>query len=264
MLRVIHQRNGSIADFRQIKRADIGRHANGNSLVGGHQHIGECGRQQTGLFHGGIVVVHHVHRVKFDIPEQLITEAVQLGFGVSGSCVGHVPGVDLTKVTLGIHKWMQQGFVALGKTHHSLVNGRIAVRVQPHGLAHNVSGLGAGTGQQTHFIHGIEELAVGGLETVDLGNGPGHDHRHSIGHIVDLQCFRDRLFRSGANQTHNPIGIHFFLINFRIFLLSCHSALLMVCIDNRYEISANSRYFAPFSAMKFLRSFRLSPSRTSK
>ena len=47
--------------------------------------------------------------------------------------------------------------------------------------------LGAAPRQQAHFIHGVQELAVGGLEAVDLRNGAGDDDAHGVGHIVLVQ-----------------------------------------------------------------------------
>ena len=81
---------------------------------------------------------------------------------------------------------MQQRLVALGQTDHGLVDSRIAVGVQAHGLAHNVGGLGTPSCQQTHLVHGVQELPVRGLEAVDLRDRPGDNDGHGIGHIVDL------------------------------------------------------------------------------
>ena len=217
MLGIFHEGNGGLAYLRQVKRADIAGHTYGNALVGRNQHIGESGRQEAGLLHGGIIVVHHIHRVKVNIPEQLIAEAVQLGLGVTGGSIGHVPGVDLTEVTLGIHKGVQKGLIALGQTDHGFVDCRVAVGVQPHGLTHDIRRLGSATVQKAHFIHGIKELPVGRLEAVNLRNGPGYNHRHGIGHIVDFQSFGNGLLCSGAMQTHDAVSIHFFLFRFLFF-----------------------------------------------
>ena len=224
MVRILHQGDGSITDLFQIKGADIAGHAHGDALVGRHQHIGEGGGQQTRLFHGGIVVVHHVHSVAVDVPEQLGTDAVQLCFGIPGGGVSHVSGIDLTKVALGIHKGMQQRFVAPCQTHHGLVNGRIAMGVQPHGLTHNVCRLGPSAGEQPHLIHGVQQLPVRGLEAVNLRDGTGHNHGHCIGHIIEFQRFRNGLLGGGTNQAHNAIGIHFFLFFGFLFFL-CHVLL---------------------------------------
>ncbi|CAN4072302.1 DUF6774 domain-containing protein, partial [Dysosmobacter welbionis] len=59
-----------------------------------------------------VVVVHKVHGVAVDIPEQLGADGRQLGLCVPGGGPGHVPGVDLAEVAFGIHKRRQQGAVA--------------------------------------------------------------------------------------------------------------------------------------------------------
>ena len=153
---IFHQGNGGVAHFPQVKRADVGRHAHGDALVGRNQHVGECGGQQRRLLHGGVVVVHHVHGVAVDVLEHLGADGIQLGLGVPGGGVGHVPGVHLAEVALGIHKGMQQRLIALGKTHHGLIDGGVAVGVQAHGLADDVGGLRPSAGEQTHFVHGIQ------------------------------------------------------------------------------------------------------------
>ena len=63
------------------------------------------------------------------------------------------------------------------------------------------------------------------LEAVDLGNCTGYDDRHGIGHIVDFQCFGNRLLRGGANQTDHTVGIYFLFL-FSFLFLSCHITLL--------------------------------------
>ena len=206
-LRVFDAGNGRLAHLPQIEPTDVAGHTNGDTHVGRYQHIGECSGQQGRLQHGVIIVIDKVHRVGVDIPEQLLTDGVQLGFRISGSGVGHIPGVDLAEVTLGVHKGMQQRLIASGQTDHGLINGRVAVGIQPHGLTHDIGRFGASAVQKPHFIHGIEELSVRGLEAVDFGDGTGDNHRHGIGHVVQLQGVTDGLFE---NFRMKPlyIGIH--------------------------------------------------------
>ena len=226
MIRVLHQCDGGLADLLEVKRANIGCHTHGDALVGRYQHIGECGGQQGRFLHGSVVVIHHVHRVGVDILKDLAADAIQLGFGITGGRIGHIPGVDLTEVTLGIHKGMQQRFIAPCQTHHGLINGRVTVGIEPHGLTDNIGRLGTGSRQQTHLVHGVQQLPVRGLKAVDLRNRAGNDHRHGIGHVVDLQSLGDGLLRGRTHQTHYPIGVDFFLFLFRFFFLSCHTWLL--------------------------------------
>ena len=43
-----------------------------------------------------------------------------------------------------------------------------------------------------------EQLPVGGLEAVDLRNGPGDDDAHGIGHVVGLQRVGDAAAAAAA------------------------------------------------------------------
>ena len=70
------------------------------------------------------------------------------------------------------------------------------MRIEPHGLPHNVGAFGTRAGQQPHFVHGVEQLAVRGLQTVDLGNRARDNHTHHIGHIVFLNGFGDGLIHN--------------------------------------------------------------------
>ena len=205
---------GGVADLFQIEAAELGGHAHGDAAVGGHQDVGEGGRQQGRLLHGVVVVVHKVHGVAVDVPEQLVADGGQLGLGVPGRGAGHVPGVALAEVALGVHKGGQQGPVAPGQADHGVVNsgdGLVAVGVQAHGLAHDVGGLGAVARKQAHLVHGVQELAVGGLEAVDLRDGPGDDDRHGVGHVVSLQGVGDGLFHHRRVEAHDVGGRSGFL-----------------------------------------------------
>ena len=106
---------------------------------------------------------------------------------------------------------------------HVLVsaNQGIAVGVETHGLTHDVGALGAAAGQQPHFIHGVQQLPVGGLEAVDLRNGAGHDDAHGVGHVVLVQRPRDGLRHHRAPQTHD-IGVGGGMDGFRFCFLLCH------------------------------------------
>ena len=126
---IFHQGDGGFADLGEVEGADIAGHAHGDALIGSHQHIGEGGGQEGRLLHGGVVVVHHVHGVAVDVPEQLGAERIQLGLGVSGGGIGHIPGVDLAEVALGIHKGVEQRLIAPGQTHHGFIDGGVAVGV---------------------------------------------------------------------------------------------------------------------------------------
>ena len=114
---------------------------------------------------------------------------------------------------------MQQRFVAARKTHHRLVDRLVAVRIEAHRLADDVRGFGASAGQEAHFIHGIQQLPVRGLEAVDLRDGAGNNDRHGVGHVVRFQRLTDRLLHGRAVQPLHLRVCPFF--RFRFFFL-CH------------------------------------------
>ena len=191
--------------------------------------MGIGGGQERRLLGGVVVVVHEVHGVAVQIPEQLGADGGQLRLRIAAGGIRHVPGIHLAEVALAVHKGVQQRLVALGKTHHGLIDRLIAVGVQTHGLPHDVGGLGAAAGEQPHFIHGIQQLPVGGLEAVDLRNGPGDDDAHGVGHIVEFQRVGDGLLHHRAPQPHY-VGVarvpYFFFFRF----LLCHRNRVLSCM----------------------------------
>ena len=217
-VRVLQIGDGGVADLLQIEPTELGGHAHGDAAVGGHQNVGEGGGQQGRLRHGVVVVIHEVHRVGVNIPEQLGADGRQLGLCVPGGGPGHVPGVDLAEVAFGIHKRRQQGAVAPGEAHHGVVDGGVAVGVEAHGLAHDVGGLGPGSRQQTHLVHGVQQLAVGGLEPVDLRNGPGDNDAHGVGHVVGLQRVGDGLFHHRRVKADDVGRVYLMLVVVGFFL----------------------------------------------
>ena len=217
-VRVLQIGDGGVADLLQIEPTELGGHAHGDAAVGGHQNVGEGGGQQGRLLHGVVVVVHKVHGVAVDIPEQLGADGRQLGLCVPGGGPGHVPGVDLAEVAFGIHKRRQQGAVAPGEAHHGVVDGGVAVGVEAHGLAHDVGGLGPGSRQQTHLVHGVQQLAVGGLEPVDLRNSPGDNDAHGVGHVVGLQRVGDGLFHHRRVKADDVGRVYLMLVVVGFFL----------------------------------------------
>ncbi len=116
---------------------------------------------------------------------------------------------------------MQQRAVAPAQTDHGLVDGLVAVRVQPHGGADDVGGLGPASREKAHFIHSVEELPVRGLEAVDLRNGAGDNDGHSVGHEIPLQGVANALLGQLAAQPFY-VGVDSVFSGFFAFFL-CHS-----------------------------------------
>ena len=220
MVRVFQKGDGGIAHLAQVEAAQVAGHAHRDALVGAHQHIGEGGGQQGGLLQLAIIVVHEVHCVLINVPEQLAADGVQLDFGVPAGRPGHISGVHLTKVALAVHKGMEQRAIAPGQADHGIIDGHISVGVELHGGPHHVGRLGPRLGQQPHVVHGVQQLPVGGLEAVDLRDGPGDDDRHGVGHVVQFQRLSNGLLQHLGVQPHH-VGVIKFL-SLLGSLLFCH------------------------------------------
>ena len=97
---------------------------------------------------------------------------------------------------------MQQGAVSPCETHHSSVDSLISVGVQLHCLTDDVGGLGSAlvlaAAQQSHGVHRVQQLAVRGLEAVDLRQRAGDYDAHCVGHIVFHQRINDVLLFDNA------------------------------------------------------------------
>ena len=247
MVGVLHQCDGGIADLGQVESADVAGHAHGDTLVGRDQDIGEGGREEGRLLQLAVVVVYEVHRILVDVTEQLPADPIQPGLRIPAGRPGHIPGVDLTEVALGVHERVEQCPVALGHAYHGVVDGRIPMGVQLHGGAHDIGALGPSPAQQVHLIHGIEQLAVAGLETIDLRNCPGNDDAHGVGHVVILQGITDGLllhlrFKALDMQV---LRAHPGRLRSRLFVFSGSHR----CSAPFQEISARSRNRCPSLAI---------------
>ena len=199
-LRVLHQGNRRIAEFLEVEGADVGCHADGDAqrVVGQNRREGD--RQQRRLRRRAVVVGHKIDGVLVDVAEQLVADRLELSLGVTGGGVGHITAVRLAEVTLGVHEGHKQALVGAAHADHRVVNRGIAVGVQVHRAADDVGALGAVALEQTHLVHCVEQLAVGGLEAVDLRQGTGDDDAHRVGHIVGFQRIGDGRFQHLARR----------------------------------------------------------------
>ena len=125
--------------------------------------------------------------------EKLGAYRLELRFGVSRSRIRHIAGVRLAEVALAVNIWVEKRFVSARESYHRFVDGGVAVGIEPHGLTDYVRGLGAVSGQQTHLVHRIEQLAVRWLEAVYLRQRTADDNAHRIGHVVLLKGAHDVL-----------------------------------------------------------------------
>ena len=174
-------------DLVEVETADIGCHGDADALVGRDEDVGERGGQQAWLLHGAVVAVDEVDRVL-----------------VGG--VAQVARIVLAKVALRLNEGGEQRLVAGGQAHHRLVDRGVAVRVELHGLAHDVGALLAVALEQAHLVHGEKQLAVRGLEAIDFGEGTRDVGAHGIRHVVGLERLRDGLLRDLRMQA-DDVGV---------------------------------------------------------
>ena len=157
ILQVVH-RGG--ADLVEVETTDVRRHGDADALIGRDKDVGERGGQQARLLHGAVVAVDEVDRVLVDVLEDLGADGGELGLGVTRGGVAQVARIILAKVALRLYEGGKQRFVARRQADHRLINRGIAVRVELHGLTHDVGALLALALEQTHLVHGVEQLAV--------------------------------------------------------------------------------------------------------
>ena len=215
MVRVLEVGDRRAADLLEVEAADLAGHANGDAEVCRHEHIGKARRQQGRLFHGAVVVINEIDGVAVNVAEELGADGRELRLRVTRGGVGHVARKHLAEVALGVHKRRQQRAVALRETDHGLVDRSVAVRVEAHGLADDVGRFRAPAREQIHLVHRVQQLAVAGLEAVDLRDRARDNDAHRIRHIVLLQRLGDGL---GDDLRLEPddVGVHGFL-DFRCF-----------------------------------------------
>ena len=216
VVRVLEGGDRRAADLLKVEAADLAGHADGDAEVCRHEHVWKARRQQGRLFHGAVVVIDKIDGVAVNVAEELGADGRELRLRVTRGGVGHVARKHLAEVALRVHKRRQQRAVALRQADHGLVDRSVAVRVEAHGLADDVGRLCASAREQIHLVHCVQQLAVAGLEAVDLRDRARDDDAHRIRHIVLLQRLGDGL---GDDLRLEPddVGVDGFL-DFRCFL----------------------------------------------
>ena len=162
---------------------NVGRHADSDAGGTVDQQVGEAGGEYAGLLPGLVEVGVPVHGVLVDVPEHFVGNFAQTGFGVTVSRRGIA--VHGAEVAVAVHQQIPHGKV-LGKTHHGVVNRRVAVGMV---LTQHVTDAGRRfferlVGGQATFVHGVQYPAVNGLQSVpDVRQCPPYDDGHGIFNI---------------------------------------------------------------------------------
>ena len=240
MLRIAQPGYRRLTDLVEVEAADLTRHADRDAEVCRDEHVRERRGQQARLLHAAVVVIHKVHGAAVDIAEYLRADRRELGLGVTRGGVGHVAGIYLAEVALGLHKRGQQRLIARRETDHRVIYRGVAVRVETHGLADDVRALCARAGQQTHLVHRVQQLPVRGLEAVYLRYCARHDDAHRVGHEVCLQRFGYGLLQHLRMQADDVRVIEFFRFLFLFLSHGGSSSLLDLLAGSQIPAAARA------------------------
>ena len=162
---------------------NVGRHADSDTGGTVDQQVGEAGGEYAGFLPGLVEVGVPVHGVLVDVPEHFVGNFAQAGFGVTVSRGGIA--VHGAEVAVAVHQQIPHGKV-LRKTHHGVVNRRVAVGMV---FAQHVTDAGGRlfeglVGGQAAFVHGVQNPAVNGLQSVpDVRQCPPDNDGHGIFNI---------------------------------------------------------------------------------
>ena len=161
-------------------RGHVGGHAHGNARRAVHQQVRELGGHHARLFQRVIKVGLEVDGILVEVPEHLIRQALEAGFGITHG--GRRVAIDRPKIALAVHQRIAQTPV-LSHPHHGVVHRAVAVRVVfTQHLAHDTGRFLVGfIVAHAQLAHAIQHAAVHGLQAIaHIGQGPGDDNRHRV------------------------------------------------------------------------------------
>ena len=136
--------------------------------------------QDGGLERGLVVVGREVDGVHVDVGDHFTGDFLQACLGVAHG--GRRVAVDGAEVALAVDEGVAHG-KGLREADHGVVDGGVAVGVVvAHGVADDLGALGVlFVGLEAHFLHGVEDAAVHGLEAVaDVWQGAADDDGHAV------------------------------------------------------------------------------------
>ena len=164
-VRVFEHADAGIDDLGEVVRRDIRRHADGDAGAAVDEQVRKPARQHARLAARLVKVRVPVHGVLVDVAQHFVGDLRQTRLGVSVG--GRGVAVHGAEVAVAVDEHVAHGKV-LRQTHHRVVHGRVAVGMVP---AEHVADAGGGFFErlirgQIVLIHGVEDAAVHGLETV--------------------------------------------------------------------------------------------------
>ncbi len=209
-LRLFQQQEQGFAEFAQIVRRNIGRHAHGDARGAVEQQIRHPGGQYRGFLERIVVIGPEIDGILVQIIEKFLGKARHAHFGVAHG--RRRVAVDGAEVALPVHQGVAHGKI-LGHAYQGIVHGGIAMRmILADDVTHDAGGLLVrpviAVGK---LVLGIHDAPVHGLQPVArVGNGAADDDRKGILQIGLAQF----LFDIDARMLFG-----------RILFAVCHAAL---------------------------------------
>jgi hypothetical protein len=182
-LRLLEERDQSVAHLAQVVRRDVGRHPDGDSRGAVDEQVWHPAGQDDGLARRVVEVGDEVDGLAVDVGEERLGELREAALRVAISR-GRV-AVDRAEVPLPVDQWVAE-VPPLREADESVVHGRIAVRVVPlQHLPHHAGALRVPpVVEEVLTEHRVEDAPVDGLEPVaGVGQRPPDDHRHRVVHV---------------------------------------------------------------------------------
>ena len=164
---------GCVADFHEVMRQNLRAEAHGNALRALCKKERKLCRKRDRLLVSS--VVRELPECGFGIEHHVERKLGESCLDVT-RCGGAVAGKYVAPVTLTVH---QQ--ILLSHLHESVADGSVAVRMELHGVSHDVSHLVEAT--VVHALHRVENASLHRFQTVlDVGNGTLKNH---VGGVVE-------------------------------------------------------------------------------
>ena len=192
-------------------------HADGDSVGAIDEQVRNARGKNVGLDFAAIVVGAEVDGFFVEIFEQRGRDLREFGFGVAIGC-GRI-SIDGAEISLTENQRVAHA-PGLREAHESVVDGEVAVgMVFAHDIADDAGALARGAiGLQAHLLHGVENAAMHGLESVaNIGQSAADDDRHRIieirlAHLVfnvdglNVQCAGTAVARAALEESGGVRG----------------------------------------------------------
>ena len=183
-LGVTNQMDRSGADFSRVVRRDGRCHADGDTGRAIRQQVGKRTGQYDGFGFFPVIGGTEIYGVLADAGQHRGGDLGQPRFGVAHR--RGVIAVHIAEIALAFHQRVAGGEF-LRHAHHGVVDRGVAMRMElAHHVAHHAGAfLEAGAGIQPQQLHGVDQPAVDGLQTVaHIRQRTRHDGGQRVGEIA--------------------------------------------------------------------------------